>query len=162
MKTTVFCGSGAALIDFGGTLTELRAGSLVTDRSAVIAPYEHLLLLPAGSDSEPARRCGDASIKRAARQLLACGNRNLSHDGGNEYDAYGCSREYPDIQILGFSDAGSLARVKFPETVRSIHHGDRSEARSCGVTCRATVRSSFHTARSSPGATERGARRAKL
>ena len=114
---------------FGGTLTELRAGSLVTDRSAVIAPYEHLLLLPAGSDSEPARRCGDASIKRAARQLLACGNRNLSHDGGNEYDAYGCSREYPDIQILGFSDAGSLARVKFPETVRSIHHGDRSEAR---------------------------------
>jgi hypothetical protein len=42
MKTTVFCGSGAALIDFGGTLTELRAGSLVTDRSAVIAPYEHL------------------------------------------------------------------------------------------------------------------------
>ena len=27
MKTTVFCGSGAALIDFGGTLTELRSGS---------------------------------------------------------------------------------------------------------------------------------------
>jgi hypothetical protein len=42
VKTTVFCGSGAALIDFGGPLTELRAGSLVTDRSVVIARYEHL------------------------------------------------------------------------------------------------------------------------
>jgi hypothetical protein len=65
MKTTVFL-RVRGRIDFGGPLTELRAGSLLTDRSAVIAPYEHL---PEGAGA-PVMPGGSSDLWRVL--ALAC------------------------------------------------------------------------------------------